>query len=180
MLITTSGTPVLVHKSRRARQIRLCITPRREVKLTLPWYMPLSAGQAVVREKEGWITEILAKLPPPINYAPEDIARHKTAVWQPIAALAEEYAVKYGVHFQNIKIKDQATRWGSCSRLGNLNFNWRLALVPEDIRRYVVIHEICHLKEMNHSRRFWALVAQYYPDYKKARKWLRDNRGKLM
>ncbi|MDR1323726.1 MAG: M48 family metallopeptidase [Candidatus Margulisbacteria bacterium] len=179
MLKTAQGLPVLVRKNRRARHIKLYVTGQREVKLTLPWYAPLSAGVAVLKEKEVWIEKTLAKLPPRITRAKAEIEHYKTVAFDQLSALAEEHAVKCGVTFRNIRIGDQATRWGSCSRSGTLSFNWRLALMPENIRRYIVIHEICHLKEMNHSPRFWSLVAAQYPEYKLARKWLRKNKADL-
>ena len=74
-----------------------------------------------------------------------------------------------------IAIRDQKTRWGSCSQKGTLSFNWKIGLFPESVMNYVIIHELCHLCEMNHGSRFWALVASVDPDYKDAQKWLRDN-----
>lgn len=83
------------------------------------------------------------------------------------------YAERMQVSYGKISVKDQKTRWGSCSSLGNLNFNWRLVLMPEEILDYVVVHELAHRKEMNHSRAFWAEVERILPDYKERRKWLR-------
>lgn len=80
-----------------------------------------------------------------------------------------------GHSVNRIFIRGQKTRWGSCSRAGNLNFNWRLAMAPPEVIDYIVIHELSHLKEMNHSRQFWSLVENLCPDYKKHRKWLREN-----
>ena len=179
MLTTSNGTPVLVQKNRRARYIKLYVNNKREVKLTLPWFVPLSAGRAILREKEQWLENALAKLPPKIERSPAEIQQLKQKSFDRVSALAEKYAVCYGVHFRHIHIGNQSTRWGSCSRGGTLSFNWRLALVPEDICRYIVIHEICHRREMNHSARFWQLVTQQYPDYKAARKWLRQHRDEL-
>ena len=81
----------------------------------------------------------------------------------------------YGFTFGCVRIKEQKSRWGSCSRQGNLNFNWRLLLAPLSVLDYVVIHELAHLKELNHSPRFWAIVAQMCPDYAAKRKWLRQH-----
>ena len=90
-----------------------------------------------------------------------------------LPALINEYAARLGVHPANVTVRKRKTRWGSCSSKGNLNFNCLLARAPEQVRRYVVIHELCHLKEMNHSPAFWRLVASQMPDYQKAKEWLK-------
>ena len=78
-----------------------------------------------------------------------------------------------------VAIRDQKTRWGSCSSKGNLNFNWKLIMAPPEALDYVVIHELCHLYEFNHSPRFWALVSQHMPDYEVWKKWLKGHRDDL-
>ncbi|HEU0025560.1 MAG TPA: SprT family zinc-dependent metalloprotease [Ktedonobacterales bacterium] len=89
----------------------------------------------------------------------------------------EERLIYWNVHYNlswaSVAIKAQKTRWGSCSRRGNLNFNWRLLLAPPAILDYVVIHELCHLQEHNHAAAFWALVERACPDYRDHRRWLR-------
>lgn len=92
---------------------------------------------------------------------------------------AAEYAGALGVQFQEIRIKDQKSRWGSCSSLGNLNFNWRLLMAPEPVCDYVIIHELCHLIHMDHSPDFWREVERLCPAHKEYRKWLREQ-GKLL
>jgi predicted metal-dependent hydrolase len=84
-----------------------------------------------------------------------------------------------GYHYGRIAIRDQKSRWGSCSRQGNLNFNWRLLLAPLAVLDYIVIHELAHLNEGNHSPRFWALVAAQCPDYREQRAWLRKHGPEL-
>lgn len=79
----------------------------------------------------------------------------------------------------SIRIKEQKTRWGSCSRKANLNFNWKLVMSPQWVFDYVVLHEVCHLRHLNHSKAFWEMVVRYYPDYKKAHEWLRKNKLQL-
>ncbi|MGZ3680043.1 MAG: M48 family metallopeptidase [Ktedonobacterales bacterium] len=85
----------------------------------------------------------------------------------------------YGFAYGRVSIKEQKSRWGSCSRQGNLNFNWRLLLAPLAVLDYVVTHELAHLKEMNHSPRFWQLVARGCPDYLAHRRWLRQHGNEL-
>ncbi len=87
--------------------------------------------------------------------------------------LVQEYRKRMSVAPSRVFIRDQRTRWGSCSPKGNLNFNVRLIAVPEGLLRYVVIHELAHLKYMDHSKEFWKLVGEFYPDYKKAREELK-------
>jgi alpha-glucosidase len=90
-------------------------------------------------------------------------------------ARATHWAPKLGVTFGRVRVKDQRSLWGSCSREGNLNFNWRLTLAPFEVLDYVVVHELAHRREMNHSRRFWAIVAEFVPDHRNHRRWLRKN-----
>lgn len=90
-------------------------------------------------------------------------------------ARAAHFAPRLGVTFGRVRVKDQRSLWGSCSRDGNLNFNWRLTLAPPDVLDYVVVHELAHRLEMNHSRRFWAHVETLAPDHRAHRRWLRKN-----
>lgn len=98
------------------------------------------------------------------------------------AVLSEKaafYASLLAVTYKEIHIKDQKSRWGSCSSLGNMNFNWRIIMAPESVCDYVVIHELCHLKHMDHSERFWGVVGSICPGYKQYRKWLKDHGKEL-
>lgn len=89
-----------------------------------------------------------------------------------IKAKVHELSARFGMTYQRLFIRGQTTRWGSCSKLGNLGFNWKLVLVPEPVLEYVIVHELAHLKELNHGRRFWELVGQYCPRWREHRKWL--------
>ena len=86
----------------------------------------------------------------------------------------DELSARLGISYTRLTIRGQKTRWGSCSRKGNLSFNWKLLMAPEPVIDYVIIHELAHLKEMNHTKRFWAIVDEYCPQWRKYRKWLRD------
>ncbi|MDF2572791.1 MAG: hypothetical protein K0R55_4395 [Sporomusa sp.] len=91
----------------------------------------------------------------------------------------KQWATAIGVSPARITIKDQKTRWGSCSSLGNINYNWRIIMAPTQVADYLIIHELCHLLVPNHSARFWEQVSRFAPDYPECRKWLADN-GKLL
>ncbi len=114
--------------------------------------------------------------------APDDTAA-KTVLAQWLRAEAvtvisqcvAHWAGTMGLSYGRVTIRDQRTRWGSCSAAGNLNFNWRLLLAPPEVREYVVIHELAHRTHFNHSAPFWEVVAHYCPDYARHRAWLRTD-----
>ncbi len=85
------------------------------------------------------------------------------------------YCKLVGIEYNGMKIKEQRTRWGSCSKKGNVNFNWKLIMYPQWVIDYVVLHEVCHLRYMNHSKEYWAMVERYMPDYRKAQEWLKKD-----
>jgi predicted metal-dependent hydrolase len=85
-----------------------------------------------------------------------------------------------GVDFEEIQVRNQRTRWGSCSTTGTLGLNWRLMMAPPRIIDYVVIHELAHLRESNHSNAFWSIVAEYAPNYEDHAKWLREHSSRLI
>ncbi len=85
----------------------------------------------------------------------------------------EHFNKSYNFKYNKVTVRNQSTRWGSCSKSGNLNFNYKLSLLPENLVDYVVVHELCHLGEFNHSKNFWDLVARAVPDYKERRQELR-------
>jgi len=87
----------------------------------------------------------------------------------------EYFNQHYGFTYHRISIRNQRSRWGSCSKEGNLNFNYRIIFLPPALADYLIIHELCHLKEFNHSRAFWALVAQTIPHYQTVRRELKKN-----
>ena len=167
----------------KRKAISIQITPAGEVVVRYPRRMHLAQVQSVVESKHGWIQATLEKLAsqpqlPPLTEEERSALRRQAQ--EDFEERTARFAPLVGVDYGRITIRSQKTRWGSCSGKGNLNFNCLLMLCPEEVREYVVIHELCHRLELNHSPRFWALVARYCPDYARHRKWLKENGGSLI
>ena len=118
--------------------------------------------------------KVLQQLEKRTVYTQDQVKEFRQHARWMLAQKTWQWAQKMQVTYGKLTIRQQATRWGSCSGRGNLNFNWKLVLVPEDLVDYVVVHELAHRKEMNHSPRFWKLVEEQLPDYRERRKRLRE------
>ena len=150
-----------------------------------PLRMSKTEIERFVASKADWINKHLeaAKQRQSIFVQPftaAEIQQLADAALHDIPQRVRKYAAIIGVTVGRITIRNQKTRWGSCSSKGNLNFNCLLMLCPEEVRDYVVVHELCHRKELNHSSRFWNEVARVMPDYAARRKWLKDNGAVLI
>ena len=152
---------------------------------------PLRTGlpriKRFVNQKQEWVLGCLERTKEYREEKPlsADLSEAKRNVYirkakETITKRASYFARLMGVSYRNITIREQKTRWGSCSSEKNLNFNWKLILAPPEVLDYVVVHELCHRLEMNHSPRFWAQVERVLPDYKVSRKWLREHGNELM
>ena len=171
----------LVRSSRKTVAIQ--ITPAGEVILRCPSRMPKREAEVFLESKRLWVEAHLAKLaqrPALPTFSQEELKALARKAAEDLPQRVNAYAPLVGVDFGRITIRSQHTRWGSCSAKGNLNFNCLLMLCPEEVRDYVVIHELCHRKELNHSAKFWAEVARICPDYASHRKWLKENGGSLI
>ena len=158
------------------RTIAIHISPAGEILVRCPGRMKKADIDRFVVSKRRWIEAHLAKLPPPQpKLTAEEIKNLAHQARADIPNRAAHFASMMGVTYGRITIRSQRTRWGSCSSQGNLNFNCLLMLTPPEIRDYVVVHELCHRKELNHSARFWAEVGKILPDYRARRQWLKDN-----
>jgi predicted metal-dependent hydrolase len=106
----------------------------------------------------------------------KDYLQNKNAAHQLVIKQLELFNVSYKFQYKRISIKNQRTRWGSCSKAGNLNFHYKIILLPESFSNYIIVHELCHLKQFDHSKAFWDLVSKTIPNHKEIRKRLRENK----
>lgn len=170
----------MIRSSRKT--IAIEIMPNGDVVVRCPRRMSAEAVHAFVRSKQSWIQRQQQKLPvcsQPL-FTSEEMEALRERTRGLVALRAAYYAQLMQVDFNRIAVRAQRTRWGSCSSKGNLNFNCLLCLVPEQVLDYVVVHELCHRKQMNHSALFWAEVEAVLPDYRVGRKWLKENGRQLM
>jgi len=174
--------PVHIRRSRRARRWTLTVPWGEPPRLTVPQWMPKGAVAEVSEAQRDWIARERRRQVPRLGLVPADVSEPdaRVAARELVRMLADEEAAALGVSYRRIEIRDQRTRWGSCSPSGTLSFNWRLVLAPFDVLDYVVVHEVCHLREPNHSPRFWRLVADRRPGWREQRAWLREHGAELL
>ncbi len=218
-----------LRRSFQARRLRLEISQRTGLIVTVPHSYPLRRLPELLESKGHWILRQLNKfsrmksLPPPKQLVPGDtvpylgrelmlvkqekvrggVSRHgdklivssdlfentrlepaleqwyRTEAAAILTGITDRLSSLIGIGYHRIAIRGQKTRWASCSRGRNLSFNWRLIMAPEPVVEYVIIHELLHLKEMNHSEKFWELVSRYCPAWKQHKKWLRQHEADL-
>jgi hypothetical protein len=172
-----------LRQSRLSRVLRITIYRDNRVTVSAPSGASTSQIERFVLSKQNWIAaklkenEVFAIRTPQIRHSTKEINAYKKQaqifVRQRIVELNKAYGFRYG----NISVRNQKSRWGSCSKKGNLNFNYKIVLLPQEYADYIITHELCHLKEFNHSAAFWKLVAQTVPDYKKLRAELRSGKA---
>lgn len=173
----------IIKSNRRTIELKICTDGHLQVRA--PHYMTDAAIADFLNKKSKWIARHQTRIKerqqkkaqeiPVQQLSPQDIRALADQAMKVIPDRVRFYAEKIGVDYGRVTIRNQKTRWGSCSAKGNLNFNCLLMLTPEDVQDYVVIHELCHRKEMNHSPKFWSDVAKIMPDYKNSKTWLKEN-----
>ena len=175
------NVPYQIIKSDR-KTIAIQIKPDGQVVVRCPKRMRIEEARRVVESKADWIEKHLATRQPQnvVKYTYREIEQLREQARKLIAERVKHFAPIVGVTYGQIAIRTQHTRWGSCSSKGNLNFNCLLALAPPEVLDYVVVHELCHRKELNHSARFWNEVERILPDYKTRRSWLKERGSGLI
>lgn len=154
-----------------SKTLRLKIRQDGTVLITAPYGLSQKYIDTFVQEKSNWIQEkinIFSTLPQPnVKTRKNDYKKYKEDAKLIVLKHIEKINSHYKFSFGRIAIKNQKTRWGSCSSKKNLNFNYKIIFLPEKLAEYIVAHELCHLREMNHGEKFWSLVEHTIPNYKK-------------
>jgi predicted metal-dependent hydrolase len=165
----------VLKRSAKAKRLRITVHSDASVVVTAPKRMFEFTINHFVNQKSDWIGERVAYRaihPAPIfqkKLTRKDYLKHKEDARKLVNEKIEQFNGFYQFAYNRISIKDTKSRWGSCSAKKNLNFNYKIVLLPLPMAEYIVVHELCHLKEFNHSQRFWYLVGETIPEYKKIR-----------
>lgn len=161
--------------SNRARRLRLSISNSKGFVVTAPRFFPTNLIEKFIFEKANWILGNIKKYNDSSiislrGNSRRDYLENKEKARELVLNRIKHFNSFYSFPFNRISVKKQKTRWGSCSRQGNLNFNYKIVSLDQRLSDYIIVHELCHLKELNHSKRFWALVEKTIPDYKLIRR----------
>jgi len=159
-------------RHRRARRYLLRVDPDGRVRVTIPRGGSRREGDAFALRNRAWIESQLSRVRPPA-IAPEVQRAWRARARAVLPARLAELAARHGLVVTAVSIRSQKTRWGSCGRNGHISLNWRLMLMPDWVRDYVLVHELMHLRRLDHSPKFWRLVEAACPGYRHARQWLR-------
>lgn len=175
---------------RSARKtIGIRVNPDLSVTVKAPYFLANREIERVMREKENWIIKTADKIKAAqealkneeINYLTnEELEKLADEALAVIPGRVKYFSEMMGVSYGRITIRNQKTRWGSCSSKGNLNFNCLIMLAPSEVIDYLVVHELCHRKQMNHSKAFWSEVEKILPDYRQSVSWLKKEGSSLM
>ena len=165
-----------IKKNRLSRRVRILIHGNGRVVVSAPRFISQKYIKKFLTDKSEWITDTLAKCRPTDQKkipALLDFAQNKKLAAKIVRQTIEKFRALYEFHPKKIFIRNQSTRWGSCSGRGNLSFNFRLVYLPEPLADYLIFHELCHLAEMNHSSRFWHTLEAHHPGSVEYRRRLR-------
>lgn len=172
---------ITIKKTFSARRLKLVVKPDLSVTLTLPYGFSAKKANEFIEQKYPWILKSLEHFKNnPVKFlisgSRSDYLKNRKQALTLAKQKLQDLNNFYNFSYSRVSIKNQKTRWGSCSKKGNLNFNYKMVYLPEDVLNYLIVHELCHLKEMNHSKKFWDLVSQTVPNYKRLRQELKNFR----
>ncbi|TSC94011.1 MAG: hypothetical protein CEN87_680 [Parcubacteria group bacterium Licking1014_1] len=159
-----------IRKSRRARRLRVAVYCDGTIVVTTPFDLKETIIEKFIKEKSKWLLDKVlffkqSKWQVITKSNRKDYLKYKSKAYDLAVEQVNNFNKIYKFRFNQINIKNQKTRWGSCSKKGNLNFNYKIALLPKVLSDYIIVHELCHLGEFNHSKRFWNLLKRSVPNY---------------
>jgi len=174
-----------LRRSKRAKRIRLSVASGGVVTLTAPYTVCDSFLETFIASKSSWVLDqvryfIQFPVRRPIRNRRKHFLEHKENACTLVVERLTHFNQFYGLSWNRIAIRNQRSRWGSCSRNKNLNFNYRIVLLPPHLADYIIVHELCHLQEMNHAPAFWRLVANTIPNHRELRRELRRDGSSLL
>ena len=161
-------------RHRRARRYLLRVDPDGRVRVTIPRGGSKREASEFAERHREWIARQRSRLSRPLFDEQERRALRQRAAAE-LPPRLRELAALHGLEVARVSVRNQRTRWGSCGRDGHITLNWRLVLMPDWVRDYVIIHELMHLRRMDHSPKYWRHVEAAFPAYRDARQWLRAN-----
>lgn len=170
--------PIYFVRHRRARRYLLRVEHDGRVRVTIPRGGSRREADAFARRHLDWVLRQRAGLSA-ARFSLDERQRLKAQARAELPLRLQELADQHGLGVARVSIRNQKTRWGSCGRDGHICLNWRLVVMPDWVRDYVIVHELMHLKRMDHSAKYWRLVAAAYPRYREARQWLRAHGPEL-
>ncbi len=170
--------PYTVRSDRRTRRVFIRVREDGSVVVTKPRFLSFARIERFVMEKFEWIEKVRAELetrPKKIlaHFSAKDFHDNKARALKVVLERIAHFNQFYNFEIKNISIRNQKTRWGSASGKKNLNFNYKIVFLPPELRDYIIVHEICHLGELNHSKNFWQLVGKQVPGHKALRKQIK-------
>jgi predicted metal-dependent hydrolase len=158
----------------RARRYLLRVDPDGRVRVTIPRRGSRKEADAFARDQLAWISKQRERIATPALTGEQRRSMQARAS-EELPPRLRQLADLHGLQVERVSIRNQRTRWGSCGRDGHICLNWRLVLMPDSVRDYVMIHELMHLRRLDHSPKYWELVEGACPGYREARRWLRAN-----
>jgi predicted metal-dependent hydrolase len=173
MIYYTHMIAYKIRKSAKAKRVSIKIDQNRQVSLIIPPRFPEYLAKQFIIQKQAWIEDKLSTIPENI-YTQEHYKQNKESAREIITNRVQYWTQIMGLSYNRLSIRHTNTRWGSCSSKRNLNFSYKLMFLEPELMDYIIIHELAHLVEMNHSKRFWNIVSTYCEDYRELRYRLRN------
>lgn len=169
---------VTLRKSPRFSRITLRVSPKSGILVSMPWLVRYREGLAFFESKRDWVRKVLERQAahPVPELSGEEVERLRAEAKATLPPRLAELAAAHGFVYNSVRIKNNRSNWGSCSRLGNINLNLRLVTLPQELQDYVMLHELCHLRHPNHGPRFHALLETLCPNHRALQRQLRSFR----